>query len=366
MPVRSPITGAQSNKNKSKYNSRKPSSGNSKPRSASTTKQRELIDLTGDADMESVDGGVPESVDGGVALSTVSVDGGVPLTPAEAAAEMSSPGSSRAAMQSRASHTVPSETPLQSRADKGKAKATELASAARLPTPNPESNEETHFGDVQSEVHATDEDVNRFIRQGETRPDREDEVAYLTKWKIPQRYRPEDKPLLYAGWNFGDLPLNFLKYLSYELSQGRLLEGDWAPLAKAFKLFYPDMLPGPQLRARMQREQAEQAAQATQSAQPTQSTQTPHEHAGPSQQRGSRAERNAERNARLREAFSLDTKSFSFKEHSPWPHKRIDQLQDGERKRLVRMWGNGSLRRRLDPEDFSWCTDAMRHFNLII
>ena len=125
--------------------------------------------------MESVDGRVPESVDGGVALSTVSVDGGVPLTPPEAAAEMSSPGSSRAAMQSRASHTAPSEAPLQSRADKGKTKATEPASSARLPIPNPESNEETHSGDVQSEVHATDEDVNRFIRQGETRPDEEDE-----------------------------------------------------------------------------------------------------------------------------------------------------------------------------------------------
>ena len=118
------------------------------------------MDLTNDVDMESVDGrvpesvdgGVPESVDGGVALSNVSVNGGVSIPPSEAAMDISSPISSRAAMQFRAEHTEFPETPLQSRQDKGKGKATEMAPPPRLPTPDSEETHSPPHQPTESEV----------------------------------------------------------------------------------------------------------------------------------------------------------------------------------------------------------------------
>lgn len=236
------------------------------------------MDLTNDVDMESVDGrvpesvdgGVPESVDGGVALSNVSVNGGVSIPPSEAAMDISSPISSRAAMQFRAEHTEFPETPLQSRQDKGKGKATEMAPPPRLPTPD---SEETHSPPHQP----TESDVGRIVyaylrelgldlinpqkslaKAFDALRKEMDEPLDLKKWCLPARFDKEGTEVPFSGKPFFQVPLNIVNELPDAIARGNFLDAEWAPLWDAFEEFYPDKLPGARMRA--EREAASQSA----------------------------------------------------------------------------------------------------------
>ncbi|KAI4663076.1 uncharacterized protein J4E79_004390 [Alternaria viburni] len=390
------------NQHKSKNNSRKASSSNSKSRSASTTKQRVHVDLTQDVDMESVDGrvpesidgGVPESVDGGVALSNVSVNGGVSIPPSEAAMDISSPVSSRAAMQFRAEHTELPETPLQSRQDKGKGKATEMAPPPRLPTPD---SEETHSPPHQPTESEVGRIVYAYLRElglDLINPQKSlakafdalrkemDEPLDLKKWCLPARFDKEGTEVPFSGKPFFQVPLNIVNELSDAIAQGNFLDGEWAPLWDAFEEFYPDKLPGARMRA--EREAASQSAsqQVPPPTQPRAMRDSANHGAGPSQQPTPSTRPKAKKRARTarqspepeelpygpwltRWAMSLGPEDFTFPGDCPWAYKKVVNLTHEERVDIAMKYHSKELTDIIGRRQFNWCKAALRYHGLI-
>lgn len=184
-----------------------------------------------------------------------------------------------------------------------------------------------------------------LVGKVEPRPEprrRERDAALLQpmSWRVPQSSK------IYAGWRFRDLPKNFLLFLSHDLSQGRKLDGEWAPLVAAFEYWYPKMLPGD----RWREQQVAAKRPASDAQQPPPST-------------ASIAEQMED--AWLRSAFSMNAEDFTFPPSSAFAYRRVDQLVEKERNNLVNQWETNTLRSMLSIKDFEDCEKAMRAEKLI-
>ncbi|KAI0570241.1 hypothetical protein Alg130_11302 [Pyrenophora tritici-repentis] len=181
------------------------------------------------------------------------------------------------------------------------------------------------------------EEVEKIVCQDV--PDFESELNHIKNSRLPKS--TDEITSVFGGWWFKAVPWWHKRWLSYELSQGRKMDGNWAPLYQAFEYWDPELLPGCRWKA-MQNSK--------------------HQQPPPNAPTGPKA---LQRDAVNRSAFSLDPQDFQFPNSSPYSFKRIDQLEEQEQKKVVKQWRSGALRKMLNSKDFSDCEGALRYWGLI-
>ncbi|KAE8847637.1 hypothetical protein P3342_006113 [Pyrenophora teres f. teres] len=136
------------------------------------------------------------------------------------------------------------------------------------------------------------EEVEKVVCQDV--PGFDSEPNHIRNWRLPESTKKITS--VFGGWWFKAVPWWHKRWLSYELSQGRKLDGNWAPLVKAFEYWDPELLPGCRW----------MSIQKSRRQPPPTSAPT-----GP---------KALQRDALNRSAFSLNPEDFQFPASSPYPY----------------------------------------------
>jgi hypothetical protein len=157
------------------------------------------------------------------------------------------------------------------------------------------------------------------------------ETTLIYNWRIPS------SAARFEGWLFRELPVNDLVFLSHELSQNRLQDGEWEPLYRAFERHWPNLLPGERwktIQAARARAQAQEAGGFSQ--QPPTGPCANRERAQQPPPKGSRPRQGVPTNGATLKVFSLETKDFEFPERDPdYAWRRLDQLPQDDFVKVV-------------------------------